>query len=860
MFSKFKSYFEKNTVLILFGLTLFLFYSLSFIYNFCLNSNVYDFLFESDSPRVFGDMILVYGNHYRFYVHPLFIIFVQPISLLIDGIIHNNLLTIIILQSLIAGLQSILIYDTINKFNKSKLICFFVSILYVISFSSIVFNSGIELYNFAALGLIFTWNIVSRILTNKMNHNSNITILLILAGMLCLGITVTNYVIFLIACFILILSKKVSFKKIFLINVLIFFISSLLIAFEIFAWKIPVEKDLLSEETNAVYVDKKINLFKIKNVIKDDYFNTIVSSKIYDYTYYSPSMVSKHQLKFDGVSSISKVICTIFFSIILVSLCINLKKNLLYNLGLVLALIFNTLFHVIYGNDICYLYSLHFLYLFMLLFGVNLEFNNYKLMRLFKFIIIILCVCILINNIINFNNILNIAKDIYGLSKFGTFSKLSILLFIIISFLVIFSLINLFIYFLKKKEIKYFIFSFFVFIIISTLFVAFDIFVNKYEFVKKSATFDEISYSVFKDEFTKDVESYNDYVKEYNSVINDVNAKLVDVGNNDFYLFGFGNRKKILYKDGKLIDLFNNKVLYSFDITDYLIIPNEFTVLIKSNNKFYKIYENSTGVYINDKIISGTNVDIVLYDFNDYKYGKVLNTLYGEILFNIKDSAFIPNIMVYDSPWYRDGAMGAMVLKKTNNLKLIEKWINSIDRIYDGQNGNNEPDNLGELLYLNSFVNNNDKIISKIIKEADSLAKSNPDGNYIYGLVDGGIKNTYASSWLKFGLEANGLTYKYSYDYDIDDYANLLWFSNECNNYNDLMTFGAPYLDWAKKHCYNKHKVYMNSGLYPLSWESDASKAKYNNINDNLSEFKEKNISPTHVWAAAEMFLYLYSL
>ena len=42
-----------------------------------------------------------------------------------------------------------------------------------------------------------------------------------------------------------------------------------------------------------------------------------------------------------------------------------------------------------------------------------------------------------------------------------------------------------------------------------------------------------------------------------------------------------------------------------------------------------------------------------------------------------------------------------MVLKQTKNEELIKKWIKEISSIYDLQNrGNDEVDNLGELLYI----------------------------------------------------------------------------------------------------------------------------------------------------------------
>ena len=95
-------------------------------------------------------------------------------------------------------------------------------------------------------------------------------------------------------------------------------------------------------------------------------------------------------------------------------------------------------------------------------------------------------------------------------------------------------------------------------------------------------------------------------------------------------------------------------------------------------------------------IIEGTNYHINLYTFENEKYQNTLKVLYGEILFNIKDSIIYPNIIVYDKPWYRDAAITSMVLKKTNNTDLIKPWVDNITDLYDRQNGGVEEEKDGD--------------------------------------------------------------------------------------------------------------------------------------------------------------------
>ena len=79
MLSRLKSIIKyKKTLLFLFFFTFYLTINVFLILS--TNSNVFDYFFQSDSPRVMSDMIMVYGDHYRFYVHPQnsFYLFLLP--------------------------------------------------------------------------------------------------------------------------------------------------------------------------------------------------------------------------------------------------------------------------------------------------------------------------------------------------------------------------------------------------------------------------------------------------------------------------------------------------------------------------------------------------------------------------------------------------------------------------------------------------------------------------------------------------------------------------------------------------------------------------------------------------------------
>ena len=170
MYNKILMYMKENKVKILF-LCFFLFY---FILGVLLSYNYkmverWDFLFEADIPRVIADSSEIYGNHYRISVHPLFVLLVQPIILMLQGITHNNILAILLFQSIIGGLKVVILYKFLYLINKNSKLSIIISILFGVSFSSIIFTAGIELYSLASFSMLTLWYLVALYLKKQIN-------------------------------------------------------------------------------------------------------------------------------------------------------------------------------------------------------------------------------------------------------------------------------------------------------------------------------------------------------------------------------------------------------------------------------------------------------------------------------------------------------------------------------------------------------------------------------------------------------------------------------------------------------------------------------------------------------------------
>lgn len=327
-----------------------------------------------------------------------------------------------------------------------------------------------------------------------------------------------------------------------------------------------------------------------------------------------------------------------------------------------------------------------------------------------------------------------------------------------------------------------------------------------------------------------------------------------------FYLFGMGHREKTVYMDGKLTTVMGNSVLYSWDVEKEEFYFDEYRVkLTLKDGSAVEIYENSDGVYVNDKCIASSKLN--LPTFEEYKYAKQLRILHHEILISFYGILPVPNIYVYHKPWYRDGAMMALVLDKTNNIELMRPWAESVTELYDKNNwGMCEPDNLGQLAYVLSFFKDKDyPLVDEIIKEAKRISV---DG-CLTGITDGNDHSVYSTLWLKFGLSKLGADTSFiKIPNRFDNYARMFWMDRSeverdthfANEYDEKY----PYLTWAVDHFegnpVNEKRIEIK---YPMSWEIDASQAKYPEIAPLSQEYAKNKCGAPHSWHAAEMFMYL---
>ena len=297
-----------------------------------------------------------------------------------------------------------------------------------------------------------------------------------------------------------------------------------------------------------------------------------------------------------------------------------------------------------------------------------------------------------------------------------------------------------------------------------------------------------------------------------------------------FFLFGMGPRRKLFYHAGVLRDALSGEVLRAWKVSQEIILPAEYRVALRiSGGEEVQLWEDEDGIWLEEggrpRRLDGGRV--VLPHFEGHPYAPILRVLHQEILVNILDGLPLPNFFVYRRPWLRDGAMMAMVLRQTGNLDLIRAWILRLREPYDRNNaGETEADNLGQALYLVSLVSGvSHPLVASVLAE---LPRFEVD-DFILGRSDFADHPVYQTKWAKFGLASLGLPDPYRVPLVPDSYSTLFWWDYRDRHVPGKRFSGSdyPYLNWAEAHFHGEADAPLGNLDYPLTWEANASQARY---------------------------------
>ena len=887
---------------VVFALNLFL---LSFV-NLITNGTETDVFYGGDTPRVLQDMTMQEGLHYRTSVHPLFVILTQPFIRIL-GRVTGVIVAAVIFEAAVGALSATLFYRLMQKLGASKKTSLLATVILVLSFTQVAFNSIFETYVFSQFGLMVMWVIAAGLINKKLELKDYA--LLVIAGIFSLAFTLTNIVQFLILLSIIIfLNKNVKCKFIKFSSILLVVLSITVMLADVQKTFWPSANNFFTSSINGFVLDKNSEEF---TYIERTWSTKRVIFQMNTSFVYQFGLLGGLILEKSNLINMLGLICFGLFS--LINLYYFFTKRKIFKEKIYFALLsaygFNFVLHIFYNPYESFLYVLHYNFLIIaILFYIFTHLDektrllNYVRDFFVKYRVQVMTTYIFLQVI----GIIKYLQEVHVKFGFKAAMPKYVLILMILSLVIFAALV------IKKIRFK---------VVAGVAIVMFGLFgwfsfsgyLNHRE-IKNVEALDRagVDYKPFlKNDFTKQMA--NELAEYLYEIDVPLRAQMYFVQkyeishkkNSDFFSFGMGDRKKMIYKKGKLIDLKTKQVIRSFDYTHEMIIPNMYTVLLLDQaGRITRIYEDETGVHIekgrmakiwedwnnynqweDDRLnnretklvenitsetITTSKNKINLPNFEDSKVGRVLKVLHQEVLVNIDHGKPRTTLMARtnESGLYREGMVAAMVLEKTNNTWLFEDWMKQISSIYDCRNKleKNEmkciesADNPGQLLYLlGAITNSRQDLTTKIKAEVRQKAVN---GEFV-GEVDDEKMGYYPTALLINGARKNKINLGYDFNLGkADKYLGLTWWLNDYKEakHGNIVDPMHPAKEWASVHQEPGHYglTTILDEAYPLTFDGELTKAEAEEqklINEHYSHEKGPKLSS--IWHASEMFLML---
>ena len=380
-------------------------------------------IFGSDGARAYQDLSVFDANHYRVKVHPLILILTQPTVLIINGITNYPPLSLVLLGATCGSAIVALFFKTLQMLNIASPIRTLFSLILGFSFTLLIFSNTPETFIYAGFWLSAFWcyaTYLSR--KNEPLTLWNIT-LLVFFGITCFGITLTNYLCYLIGIIFLLAYRKdiVSKLKLFLaINLLCLVGIVFLSALQSFLWPQcpPFWNSLFDSALNGAeyeetrYMSFALSLDKTVLWFKEAIIYPLIAGPLVINTWASGQRV----IWFGQDITFPILIGLALFVVITVAACMYLVqmirkhrekeaadkrcRNLMF-LFAGIAWLQQILLHYFYGYSEAFMYAPHFLFLFLITGAICCNHSYNANTRCGKIVIIVMSIFLITQMMVN---------------------------------------------------------------------------------------------------------------------------------------------------------------------------------------------------------------------------------------------------------------------------------------------------------------------------------------------------------------------------------------------------------------------------------------------------------------------------
>lgn len=330
------------------------------------------------------------NNHWRVFVHPLFLLIGQPIAHIVLDLVGKSFyvgVTTVIVMSFVGGLNNVIFYKILRELNTSNIITLEALIMFGLSFSKIIFSTAPETFGFSLLFLSATWLYVLYVKKREGGLKLHDYIVLIMLAAGAFGTVITNYVFFLVPVVYILYIKRESIKK-FILNTFAMvivnvssFVFLALVQRKIFGFGVPLfwtqfTDKLLGKTSEEFweknYMDLSFSVDKFMIWIKQVLAFPLLAGNLgtRDSDIYFTGLGA-----LDGSILIVFLIFFVIWSIRYVRIQSKEHKWNLFWLSMGLAIVGNMCFHFIYGYEEAFIYSQNFLFLMFMF--VMIPLNEY---------------------------------------------------------------------------------------------------------------------------------------------------------------------------------------------------------------------------------------------------------------------------------------------------------------------------------------------------------------------------------------------------------------------------------------------------------------------------------------------------